>query len=83
MMISFIMSYVMIKVVDTILVLAVPVGMYRTDTYTDIETLMFCTGLYTGRIGMYWLILGNTGRYRAYQLVQFFFFFNFVIFEFF
>ena len=53
MMISFIMSYVMIKVVDTILVLAVPVGMYRTDTYIDIETLMFCIGLYTGRTDMY------------------------------
>ena len=77
MMISFIMSYVMIKVVDTISVLVVPVGMYRIDTYTDIETLTFRTGLCTRRTGMYWLILGNTGRYRAYQPVQIFFFFQF------
>ena len=57
-----------IKVVDTVLV---PVGIYCTDTYIDIETLMFRTGL---NIGL------ETNKKK---LFFFFFFFSFAIFEFF
>ena len=57
-----------IKVVDTVLV---PVGIYCTDTYIDIETLMFRTGL---NIGL------ETNKKK---LFFFFFFFSFAIFDFF
>ena len=46
------------KVVNTILI-----GMYRTGTYTSIETLMFRIGLNTDRIdhiGQFWAIPANT-----------------------
>ena len=54
-----------IKVVNTVLV---PVGMYCTDTYIDIETLIFRTGLNIGLVP---------------KKKTFFFFFSFVIFKFF
>ena len=56
-----------IKVVDTV---PAPVGMYRTGTYTGIETLTFRTGLNTGRYRAYWPISSNIDQYRI-----FFFFF--------
>ena len=54
-----------IKVVDTVLV---PVGIYCTDTYIDIETLMFHTGL---NIGL------ETNKKKL-----FFFFFFFLVLQF-
>ena len=56
------------KVVGTIPVLAVPVSMYRTNTYTSIKTPTFRTSF-------------NIGQYKQ-KKKGFFLFFSFVIFEF-
>ena len=67
-MISLVDFSVFSKVVDTVPILA---NMYRTVTYTGIETPTFRTGLNTS----------YTGQYRK-KAFFFFFFFSFVIFEF-
>ena len=62
--------------VNTVLVLAVLAGMYRTG----IETSTFRTGLNTGHIGQFRVILGvPAGIEKSFF---FFFFLSFVIFEF-
>ena len=61
------------SVVDTVPVPAIPAGLYRTSTNTDIEMPTFCTGLNTG----------HTSRFRAIPAgTEKSFFFFFVIFEF-
>ena len=72
------------KVVDFV---PVPAGMYHTDTYTGIETPMFCTGLNTGYAGHVRAIPADFGHYRPIPSIpasteKSFFFFSFVIFEF-
>ena len=57
-------------------------GMYRTNMYTDIETLTFHTALNTGCTSHVPVILANFGQYRLVQKKVFFFFLSFVIFEF-
>ena len=69
------------KVVDTI---PVPVGMYRTGTYTGIETPTIRTDLNTSRTdhtGQFQALPFGTGRTDQYRKKPFFFF-CFVIFEF-
>ena len=57
-------------------------GMYRTNMYTDIETLTFHTALNTGCTSHVPVILANFGQYRLVQKKFFFFFLSFVTFEF-
>ena len=77
------LSEVSSKVVDTILILAIPISMYRIIMYTDIEIPTFRISLNTGHIPT---IPAYFEHYRAYRPVpkkkKFFFFFSFVIFEF-
>ena len=50
--------------------------MYRTGTYTGIETITFRTGLNTGRIGhtnQFQALLAGTGRTNLYRIKLFFF----------
>ena len=57
--------------------------LYSTGMYTDIETLMFHTGLNTGRTSHVPVIPANFEQYLPVQKTIFFFFFlSFVIFEF-
>ena len=51
-------------IVDTIPISAVLSGMYRTDTYTGIETLIFHTGLNTSRTGYVPTIPVDFRQYR-------------------
>ena len=54
------------KVVGTILVLAVPVSMYRTNTYTSIKTPTFRTSF-------------NIGQYKQKKKAFFLFIFYFLV----
>ena len=65
-----------INIVDTV---PVPAGMYRTDTYTGIETPTFRTGLNTSRIGHISAILANLEQYWPVQKKKKFFFFFLVL----
>ena len=56
--------------VNIISILAVSAGMYRTCTYTGIETPTFCTGLNIGRtgyIGRFRAILAGIGHIDLYK----------------
>ena len=66
--------------VNIVLVLVVPVGMYRTGIYTSIKMPTFRTGLNIGRTGH---VSTDFGHYRLVpKKKKLFLFFSFVIFEF-
>lgn len=53
-------------------IVLVPTGMYRTDTYTDIETITFHTDLNTSHTDQFRALPTGTGRTDRYRKKLFF-----------